>query len=305
MKEKLIIAGGSGFLGQLLIPYFTTKYDIVILTRGKTKLHDMVRHVHWDATHLGTWTTELEGAALLVNLTGKAVDCRYTKKNKAEILHSRIASTQVLNKAIVQCKNPPKHYINSSTATIYNDSRSKQMTEKNGDIGSDFSMTVGKEWERAFFDTETPHTLKTAIRTSFVLGANGGALPTLKLLNKLGFGGKQGDGQQFISWIHEADFARALYFIVQKKITGVLNLTTPHPVTNSYFMQALRNASGTSFGLTIPKPLVRLGAFILCTEPELILKSRNVYPEALLEQQFTFKYPTLNTALNELLCPSI
>ena len=216
--NKLIIAAGTGFLGQVLVHHFKNKFEeIVILTRGKSQTIDGIKYVNWNARTLSGWEKELENATVLINLAGKSVDCRYTKKNKKEILLSRIESTKILNKAVLNCQNPPKHWLNSSTATIYRYSLDKKMNEADGEIGNDFSINVALSWEKAFFKTETPKTSKTALRTSIVLGKNGGAFVPLKTLAKIGFGGKQGNGNQFLSWIHEDDFANAVDLLLKKK----------------------------------------------------------------------------------------
>jgi NAD dependent epimerase/dehydratase family enzyme len=171
--KKLIIAAGTGFLGEVLVNHFKGKFEeIVILTRGKSQTIEGIKYVNWNAKTLSGWETELENADVLINLAGKSVDCRYTEKNKKEILLSRIQSTKILNKAVLICKKPPKHWLNSSTSTIYRFLLDKQMDEIDGEIGNDFSMNVAQSWEKAFFKTETPNTLKTALRTSIVLGKN-------------------------------------------------------------------------------------------------------------------------------------
>ncbi|MES2484792.1 MAG: TIGR01777 family oxidoreductase, partial [Bacteroidota bacterium] len=238
--KKLIIAAGTGFLGQVLARHFKDKaQQIVILTRGKAYTHANIKHVHWDAKTLTGWETELEGADAFINLAGKSVDCRYNEQNKNEIMASRIDSTAILGKAIAQCANPPLHWLNSSTATIYRHSLDKQMDEVHGEIGHDFSMNVAKIWERTFFAAATPHTKKIALRTSIVLGKHGGAFVPLKRLAQLGLGGRQGKGSQFVSWIHETDFARAVEFILSNQMEGVVNVVSPTPVRNVHFMKAL------------------------------------------------------------------
>jgi len=300
--NKLIIAAGTGFLGQVLVNHFKDKFEeIVILTRGKSKTVDGIKYVNWNAKTFSGWENELENATVLINLAGKSVDCRYTKKNKKEILLSRIESTKILNKAILNCQNPPKHWLNSSTSTIYRFSLDKQMDEISGEIGNDFSINVALSWEKAFFKTETPNTLKTALRTSIVLGRNGGAFIPLKTLAKTGFGGKQGKGNQFISWIHEEDFANAIDFIIQKEITGVVNVVSPKPVPNVDFMQKLRKAVGFPFGISLNTFLLKIGSLIIRTEPELVLKSRNVIPKRLLENGFKFKFENIDNAFENLL----
>lgn len=298
--KKLIIAAGTGFLGNVLIDYFKDKAQITVLTRGKTRLKNNIKYIHWDAESLTGWELELEDADVLINLAGKSVDCRYTNKNKAEILASRVNSTHVLNQAVLQCANPPRHWLNSSTATIYRHSEDRQMDEATGEIGSDFSMDVAKAWEAAFFETDTLRILKTALRTSIVLGKNGGAYIPLKNLAKLGFGGRQGNGRQFVSWIHEQDFARAVEFIINNKMEGKVNVVAPQPVQNAEFMKALRQRYNMPLGLPIGETLLKLGAAIIGTETELVLKSRNVIPARLQQQGFTFTYPTIQQAVKAL-----
>ena len=190
-SNKFIIAAGTGFLGQSLINHFKDKFNqIVILTRGNNRTEGGIKYVNWNAKTLFGWEQELENATVLINLAGKSVDCRYTKENQKEILLSRIESTKILNKAVLKCSNPPKHWLNSSTSPIYRFSLDNDMDEVNGEIGNDFSMNVAQSWEKSFFKIETPDTLKTALRTSLVLGKNGGGLLPLKMLTKYGFGGK-------------------------------------------------------------------------------------------------------------------
>ncbi len=300
--KKLIIAAGTGFLGNVLIQHFNNKFEkIVILTRGKSEIKNQIKYINWDAKSFSGWEKELENANALINLAGKSVDCRYTETNKAEILASRINSTKILNEAILQCKNPPKHFINSSTATIYRHSEDKEMDEYTGEIGNDFSMNVAKSWEKTFYEVETLKTIKTAIRTSIVLGKNGGAFIPLKKLTQFGLGGKNGNGKQFISWIHEKDFARAIEFIIEKKLSGSINVVSPKPIRNEEFMKKLQKAIGIPFGLPISKPILELGARIIKTETELVLKSRNVVPKRLTENGFDFEFGDLDKTFENLI----
>lgn len=302
MQNKLVIAAGTGFLGQVVVNHFKDKFEeIVILTRGKSKIVDTIKYVNWNAKTFSGWENELENATVLINLAGKSVDCRYTKENKREILLSRIESTRILNEAVLNCKTPPKQWLNSSTATIYRFSLDKEMDEIDGEIGNDFSINVALSWEKAFFKTETPNTLKTALRTSIVLGKNGGALVPLKTLAKFGLGGKQGKGNQFVSWIHETDFVQAVDFIIQKEMTGVVNIVSPKPIRNVDFMNELQKTVGSPFGIPISKPLLKFGAVLIRTEAELILKSRNVIPKRLQENGFQFEFDTLEKALKNLI----
>ena len=300
--KKLIIAAGTGFLGNVLIQHFKNKFEeIVILTRGKSEIKNQIKYVNWNAKSFSGWEKELENTDVVINLAGKSVDCRYTEKNKTEILASRIDSAKILNEAILQCKNPPKHFINSSTATIYRHSEDKEMDEYTGEIGNDFSMNVAKTWEKTFYEVETQKTLKTAIRTSIVLGKNGGAFIPLKRLTQLGLGGKNGNGSQFVSWIHEKDFARAVEFIIEKELSGSINVVSPLPVRNEEFMKKLQKEIGIPFGLLISKSMLEIGARIIKTETELVLKSRNVIPKRLTENGFEFKFGDIDKTFKNLL----
>ena len=300
--NKLIIAAGTGFLGQSLINHFQDKFEeIIILTRGNNRTIGTLKYVNWNAKSFSGWESELENATVLINLTGKSVDCRYTEKNKKEILLSRIQSTKILNKAVLNCKNPPKHWLNSSTSTIYRFSLDKQMDEADGEIGNDFSINVALSWEKSFFKTETPNTLKTALRTSIVLGKNGGAFIPLKRLTQLGLGGKNGNGSQFVSWIHEKDFARAVEFIIEKELSGCINVVSPLPVRNEEFMKKLQKEIGIPFGLLISKSMLEIGARIIKTETELVLKSRNVIPKRLTENGFEFQFGDIDKTFKNLL----
>ena len=296
--KKIIIAGGSGFLGQVLENYFNTKgHRVKILTRHPKKENDVL----WNAKDFGNWTNELETAEILINLTGKSVDCRYNEKNKKLIYNSRIDSTKILGLAINTCKNPPKIWINSSTATIYKHSLNKEMTEE-GEIGDDFSMNIAKSWEKAFYSITNPKTRKIVLRTSIVLGKNGGALIPLKNLTKIGLGGKQGNGNQKVSWIHELDFARVVAFLIENKtLNGNFNLSVPKPTHNRTLMKTLRKIMKIPIGVPQPKWLLNIGAKIIGTETELVLKSRNVIPKRLLDSGFTFKYTNIDDALQNLI----
>lgn len=298
--KKMIIAAGTGFLGNVLIEHFKESYSIVVLTRGNASVKDNIPYVNWDAKTMTGWERQLEGADVLINLAGKSVDCRYNEKNKSEIMASRVDSTVILDKAIQQCANPPKHWLNSSTATIYRHSVDKQMDEETGEIGHDFSMNVAKVWEKAFFRNELPETLKTALRTSIVLGKKGGAFIPLKKLAQYGFGGKQGSGRQFVSWIHEKDFARAVEFIIENKMDGAVNVVAPTPVHNAVFMKTLRKTVGMPVGIHMGKSLLKIGAMLIGTETELVLKSRNVIPKRLKDAGFEFWFGDLGTALGNL-----
>jgi uncharacterized protein len=293
---KIIIAGGSGFLGKSLENHFQN-HEVWILTRNPKRPNE----IPWDAKTLGNWTESLEKADVLINMTGKSVDCRYNDENRAEILRSRIDSTNVLQRAVDNCKNPPKTWLNSSSATIYVHAETQLMTEANGIIGDDFSMNICKSWEKAFFATPTPQTRKVALRTAIVLGREGEAFHKLKTITRLGLGGQQGNGRQKMSWVHVEDFCSAIEFIIRdEKINGAFNVSAPNPIDNQSFMKTLRDKLKVPFGLPSPVFLLEIGTLFLQTETELLLKSRNVYPERLLNYGFQFRFETVEEALGEL-----
>lgn len=298
---KIIIAAGTGFLGQNLEKYFTEKGDqVYILTRNPKRKNE----IYWDAKTIGEWKNSLEQSDILINLAGKSVDCRYHEKNKAEIYASRINSTKILQKAVNLCSEPPKVWLNASSATIYVHSEKHMNTEENGIIGDDFSMNICKSWEEEFFKIQNEGIRKVALRTSIVLGNNGGAFPKLKMITKLGLGGKQGRGNQMVSWIHIDDFCRAIDWIIQDKtIEATINITAPVPLSNEAMMKKLRNQFKAPFGLDAAVWQLEIASIFMKTETELLLKSRNVYPEKLLESGFQFSYSTFEEALLKLLKP--
>ena len=286
--KKVLIAGGSGFIGVELEKYLSNLgYSVYILTRNPKRKNEY----KWDARTFGEWTKVLEKCDILINLTGKSVDCRYTEKNKKEILDSRIESSNILAKAINKNNKKPSVWLNASSATIYDHSIKHLNTEENGIIGDDFSMNVCKKWEEVFFETNTPATRKIALRMSIVMGENGGALPILKKLTSIGLGGKQGNGLQKISWIRIEDLCKAIHFIIKKReLKGVINVTSPFHFTNAEFMKLLRKYIGIPFGIPQAKWLLEIGTFIIRSQTELILKSRYVYPQKLLDAGFTFSH---------------
>lgn len=297
--KNIIIAGGSGFLGQVLENYFIeNKYHVSILTRHPKRKND----IYWNGKDLGEWTKALENADVLINLTGKSVDCRYTEANKKVIYDSRIDATHILGLAINLCEHPPKLWMNASTATIYEHSLCHENDEETGIIGDDFSMNIAKSWEDAFYSITNPKTRKIALRTSIVLGKHGGALLPLKKLISFGIGGTQGSGKQKVSWIHEADFIRNVEFLIDHpQLSGSFNLCVPKPTDNKTLMQTLRKTMGIPIGVSHPEWLLTFGAKLIGTETELILKSRNVIPKRLMENGFNFKYGNIQDALVNLI----
>jgi uncharacterized protein (TIGR01777 family) len=292
--KKIIIAGGTGFIGDYLSHYFKSNgYEVFIISR-------QAPHIQW--TDTAGIATALEGAECLINMAGKSVDCRYNAANKAEILRSRVATTKQLGEAIQACKNSPKLWMNSSTATIYRHEEECANTESTGIVGEGFSVSVAKAWEEKFFSFHLPQTRQVALRIAIVLGNAGGAFVPLKNLVKFGLGGQQGNGQQMFSWLHIADLKNMLVFIMQnEQLKGAVNCVSPHAIQNKTMMLALRKAMCMPFGLPTPKWLLQIGARFINTETELVLKSRWVYPETLLNNGFQFQYPAIESALENLI----
>lgn len=306
MKPKIIIPGGSGFIGKFVADFFKNKnYEVIILTRGKSQKSNQITYLHWDGSTKGDWAKTFEGAEVILNLAGKSVDCRYNSKNKKAILDSRILSTRIIGQVIEACTQPPKNWLNMSTATIYEDTRDAPANdEMNGKIGDDFSMGIAKAWEAEFDRFSLPSTKKIKLRTSIVLGKEGGALVPLQQLTKIGLGGKNGSGKQFVSWIHIEDLARIIEWLIQKSTAdGAYNCTSPSPISNNIFMEKIRNAVGISFGLPATKWMIEIGSFFMQTESELVLKSRKVIPRKLLEGGFKFQFEDLEKALTNLELP--
>lgn len=302
MQNKIIIAGGTGFIGQKLTSFFKrSKFDVVILTRKKTETKNGIQYIHWNAKDLDSWQNELENATALINLTGKSINCLFTKKNKEIILTSRINATKVLNEAINLCKNPPKIFINASGISIYKSVYHTNFTENNFDYGNDFLANVTKQWEDAFYSILTPKTRKVAIRIAPVLDKDSQAIKTLIPVIKLGLGGKQGNGKQLFPFIHSHDFVQAINFVIKNEsIRESVNLIAPTACTNAQFMQTFRKKLNIKIGLPTPAFALHLGKYFSKVEPEVILTSLYAQPNKLLKNGFKFKHNTIDSALNEI-----
>jgi len=292
--KKIVIAGGTGFIGKYLASGFKKLgYEVIIISRN-------AKNVNWE-NEKGI-VEALENSELLINLAGKSVDCRYTEKNKAEIFRSRLETTRILGEAVLKCENPPELWINSSTATIYRHAIDRPMTEANGEIGTGFSVEVATLWEKSFFSFHLPKTRQVALRMAIVLGKDGGVIKPFVNLVKMRLGGKQGSGRQMFSWIHIEDlFDIILFFQSHKELNGFFNCSAPNPVDNITLMKTFREVMNINVGISSPEWLLKIGAFIIRTEPELLLKSRWVIPEKLNQKGYIFKYSTIDKALVNIL----
>ena len=308
---KVVMPGGSGHVGHLLARSFARDgHDVVILSRGGAAVPWRV--VAWDGVTMGDWARELHDADVVINLAGRSVNCRYTPARRREILESRLASTRVLGEAIARAPRPPRVWLQSSTATIYAHRYDAPNDEATGILGGSesglpdtwrFSIDVAMAWEREF-DRAAPSTptRKVNMRSAIVMSPErGGPFDVLLGLVRRGLGGTSGDGRQFVSWIHDLDFVRAVNCLIDRAdITGVVNLAAPTPLTNAEFMRALRDAWGTSIGLPAPRWLLEIGAIFMRTETELVLKSRRVVSTRLSDHGFVFTWPAWPDAARDL-----
>ncbi|WP_343747828.1 TIGR01777 family oxidoreductase [Fluviicola sp.] len=303
--KKIVLFAANGFIGRALIDYVAKNhpdYQLTAVSRSPIKdLPATFKHVQWDGKTLGLWTEELEDAELVVNLAGKSVNCRYNQQNKAAIFSSRLDSTRIIGEAIEECVVKPTCWINAASATIYEHSLERPNTETDGIIGKGFSVNVCKAWEKQFFAFKDLPLRQILLRTTIVLGKEGGVYPVLKKLARFGLGGKMGKGNQQISWIHVTDFCEALWFLFQNnRANGIYNVGSPNPVTNSNFQRELRKSLGISFYLNQPEWMLTAGAIFIGTEKELILKSRFIQPEKLTGLGFRFQFPSIELCLSDL-----
>jgi uncharacterized protein (TIGR01777 family) len=312
---RIVIPGGSGQIGRLLASHFQERgHHVVVLTRSPFAA--TYNTVHWDGEHEGQWMEHLEHADVCINLAGRSVNCRYTAENRKAIYDSRIDTTNLLGRVISTLADPPALWLNASTATIYRHSFDKPMDEFTGEIGGheavsevrddsdpwNFSIKVAMDWESAFFSAWTPRTRKIAMRSAVVMRPEAGNPFSIYLnLVRFSLGGTQGSGRQFVSWIHELDFARAVEFLIARDdIDGIVNIASPTPLPNREFMAGLREAYGMPNGIPAPAPLLEIAAFFHRTETELLLKSRRVVPARLLAAGFDFEFPDWQAAAEDL-----
>jgi uncharacterized protein (TIGR01777 family) len=307
---RFVLVGGSGHVGTVLAQHFHQhKHEVCVLAR--TAFSAPWRVVAWDGRELGEWAETLDGADVVINLAGRSVDCRYSKQNREDILESRLQSTRLVGEAIQSLSNPPALWLNASTATIYRDAKDRAMDEETGELGGTetgvpdswrFSIEVATRWEETFFAAKTPSTRKVALRSAMTMSPDrGGVFDVLLRLVRVGLGGQLGSGQQYVSWIHETDFVRAIEFLIaNEQISGVVNVASPNPLTNEEFMKTLRESWGTRIGLPATEQMLEIGAFFLRTETELILKSRRVIPGRLRREGFSFVFPKWRMAASDL-----
>lgn len=300
--DKIVLAGGNGYLGKVLQEYYKPMTrEIIVLSRKPSNPFENVTTVIWDAQTMGQWVERLNDADMLINLCGKNVNCRYTPENRAAIISSRVEPTVLLAKAIQSIPKPPRLWINITSATIYRHAEDRPQDEDTGEAGYGFSIDVCRKWEDAFFQSTTPQTRKVALRMGIVFGKCDGAFPRLLALARLGLGGTLGNGQQYVSWIHEQDAAKCTEWLLQNEaMSGIFNCTSPAPVKNEALMKAIRKACGIPFGVPAPAWLLEIGARIIGTETELLLKSRWVLPKRLLDNQFEFSYSEVEHAINDI-----
>jgi uncharacterized protein len=307
---KIVIPGGSGQVGTILArALHGDGHEVVVLAR-EPQLHPW-RVVGWDGATLGSWGREVDGSDVVINLAGRNVNCRYTPTHRREILDSRVISTRVVGAAIAQARRPPPTWLQASTATIYAHRHDAANDEATGVIGGHepgapeawkFSIDVAQAWERALEKAVVPRTRKVALRSAAIMSPDHeGIFDTLLTLVRRGLGGTAGDGRQFVSWIHFEDFVRVVYWLLDHQaVDGVVNVAAPCPVPNEEFMRVLRDASGTRIGLPARKWMLEIGAIVMRTETELMLKSRRVVPGRLLQGGFVFNYPVWDSAARDL-----
>ena len=309
-KLRIVIPGGSGQVGTLLAWHFHGQGHVVTVLSRRPEPAPW-RVVRWDAETEGGWVAELEGSDVCINLTGRSVNCRYGHKNRREIYDSRIVSTRLLNRVNAGLAEPPRVWLNSSTATIYRHSLDQANDEATGELGGgesgapdtwNFSIRVAKDWETAFFETETPRTRKVAVRSAVTFSADrGGVFDVLSTLARRGLGGANGSGRQMVSWVHGVDFVRAVEFLIAREdLAGVVNIASPNPLPNAAFMLTLRRALGVPIGLLAPAWLIEIGCFFMRTESELVLKSRYVIPGRLCAAGFEFVFSDWEAAAADL-----
>jgi uncharacterized protein (TIGR01777 family) len=307
---KVVLPGGSGQVGQILARDFTARGDeVVVLSRGETAAAG--RTVAWDARTVGPWASELDGADVVVNLAGRSVNCRYSEENLKAMMDSRVDSTRVVGEVIARAARPPRVWLQSSTATIYAHRLDAPNDEATGLLGGNEqgvpaywarSTDIAKAWEKTLDDAPTPATRKVALRSAMVMSPDrDGIFDVMLGLVRRGLGGAAGSGRQFVSWIHDRDFIGAVRFLIDhEELSGPVNLAAPGPLPYGDFMAAMRAAAGVKIGLPAMKWMLEIGAWVMRTDTELVLKSRRVVPGRLLEAGFSFEFAAWEEAARDL-----
>ena len=301
MKPRIVLAGGSGFLGQSLTKVLVEKgYDVVILSRGAQRGSAPVQQLHWDGEHLSDWRHSLDGASAVVNLTGRSVNCRHTPEHRREIMESRVNSVRVLGEAVSRCSQPPPVWVQASSLAIYGNPGDRWCDEDSPQADG-FSEEVCKRWEGEFEKIHAPAMRKVVMRIGIVLDPENGALPVLARLTRFFLGGRVGNGEQYVSWIHVTDLTQMFLDAIERpELSGVFNVTGPNPVTNAEFMRELRRVLHRPWSPPVPAWATRIGAFLMRTEPSLALTGRRCRPKRFLESGFQFEFPELRGALANL-----
>jgi uncharacterized protein len=299
MRPRIILAGGSGFVGQALASVLLGRnYEVVVFTRESSSQRGDVRYEQWDGKTIGSWAQAVDGAEAIVNLTGYSINCRHTSENKRKIVDSRVNSVRVLGGAMARCAQPPKAFVQASGVGIYGN-QGDRWCDESAPHGNDFPAEVCKLWEDAFAEIAAPGTRKVVLRLGVVLGPDGGFLELLGKLTRWFLGGQMGDGRQFISWLHLTDLNRMfLWGIERAEIAGVFNAAAPNPVPNAEFMREMRRALRRPWSPPVPKFAARIGAMLMGTEASLAFVSQRCTPKHFLKKGFHFDFPELHPALH-------
>lgn len=307
---KIVIPGGTGQVGTVLARAFHADGHAVVVL-GRAPKRSEWRNEVWDGKTLGPWADEIDGADVVINLAGRSVNCRYNPENRRQMMDSRVDSTRVVGEAIAKATQPPKVWLQASTATIYAHRFDAANDDVTGIIGGheddapdtwNFSIEVATAWEKAANEANTPETRKVLMRSAMTMSPDrGGIFDVMLGLVRKGLGGTAASGRQYISWIHDQDFIRSVYWLIEhEELSGPINLSSPNPLPNREFMRVFREAWGTRFGLPAMEWQLAIGAFFMRTETELILKSRRVVPKLLTDSGFEFEFPEWKDACADL-----
>ena len=307
---KVVIPGGTGQVGTTLAgSVLADGHEVVVLSRSPARSD--LRTEKWDGKTLGAWATEIDGSDVVINLAGRSVNCRYNEKNRGQMMDSRVDSTRVVGEAVAAAKNPPKVWLQASTATIYAHRFDAANDDVTGIIGGNednapdtwkYSIDVASAWEKAANEADTPRTRKVLMRSAMTMGPErGGIFDVMLGLVRKGLGGTAASGRQYISWIHDRDFIRSVYWLIDHdELSGPINISSPDPLPNKEFMRIFRKTAGISIGLPAMEWQLAIGAYFMNTETELILKSRRVVPKLLIDSGFEFEFPHWEQACRDL-----